>query len=141
MREQLLEKTPGNWPLLPPTPPLSFPPQLGDPQGLLGSKHRDLLARIYLRPLRHFPLWPTSRVLADFPLFWPSDVSRFAQVAVDGAVQARREHLPATDNPELVAFSAGPGTLAPAAGLPPVQHKVVFQDEEQEGQPGQALQG
>lgn len=76
-------------------------------------------SRTHLGPLGHLPLGPAGRVLADLALVGPGDVGGLAQVAVHGAVEARRDHLPAAHDAELVPLPAGPGALAPAARLPP----------------------
>lgn len=75
----------------------------------------------HLGPLRHLPLGPAGWVLADLALVRPGDVRGLAEIAVDGAVESRRDHLPAADDAELVALPAGAGTLAPAARLPPAE--------------------
>lgn len=87
------------------------------PSGLPGRQSPGT----YLGPLRHLPLGPAGWVLADLALIRPGDVSGLAEVAVDGAVESRRDHLPAADDAELVALPAGAGALAPAARLPPVE--------------------
>lgn len=73
----------------------------------------------YLCPLGHLPLGAAGRALAGPPLHGPLQVGGGAEVAVDRAVQARRDHLPAADLTELETLPAGPGALAPAARLPP----------------------
>lgn len=73
----------------------------------------------HLRPLCHLPLRAAGGALAGAPLQGALQVGHGAEVTVDGAVQARGQHLPAADLPELEALTAGPGALAPAARLPP----------------------
>lgn len=77
------------------------------------------IPKTHLRPLRHLPLGPAGWVFADLALVRPGDVGRLAEVAVDGAVEARGDHLPAAHDAELVALAARAGALAPAARLPP----------------------
>jgi len=80
----------------------------------------------HLGPLGHLPLGPAGWVLADLALVRAGDVSRLAEVAVDGAVEPRRDHLPAADDAELVALAAGAGALAPAARLPPAEAREAI---------------
>lgn len=77
------------------------------------------IPKTHLRPLGHLPLGPAGWVLADLALVRPGDVGRLAEVAVDGAVEARGDHLPAAHDAKLVALAARAGALAPAARLPP----------------------
>lgn len=79
----------------------------------------------YLGPLRHLPLRATGRALTGPPLHRPLQVGQGAELAVDRAVQARRQHLPAADLTELETLPAGPGALAPAAGLPPEHERTI----------------
>lgn len=78
-------------------------------------------SKAYLRPLRELPLGPTGLVLAGFPLHGPGQPGCLAEVIVDGAVEARCQHLPAAHGAVLEALAAGPGALTPPAGLPPPQ--------------------
>lgn len=80
----------------------------------------------YLGPLRHLPLGPAGRVLADLALVRAGDVSGLAEVTVDRAVESRRDHLPAADDAELVALPAGAGALTPAARLPPAEAREAI---------------
>lgn len=73
----------------------------------------------YLGPLGHLPLWTTGRALAGPPLHGPLQVGHGAEFTVDGAVQARRQHLPTPNLTKLETLPTGSGALAPAAGLPP----------------------
>lgn len=73
----------------------------------------------YLGPLGHLPLWTTGRALAGPPLHGPLQVGHGAEFTVDGAVQARRQHLPTPNLTKLETLPTGSRTLAPAAGLPP----------------------
>lgn len=82
----------------------------------------------HLGPLGYLPLRPAGRALAGSSLHRPLQVSHGAQVAVDRAVQARRQHLPAADLSELEALAAGPGALAPAARLPPETQGISLMD-------------
>lgn len=72
----------------------------------------------YLGPLCHLPLRATGWALTRPPLYGSLQVGHGAEVTVDGAVQAWREHLPAANLAELETLPAGPWTLAPATGLP-----------------------
>lgn len=99
----------------------------------LVRKHFDFLLpinlyppRIYLWPLRHFPLWPTCWVFADFPFFWPCDIGQFTKTAIHWTVEPRWDHLPASDNAKLIPFTTCPGALTPTAGLPSARHKSPF---------------
>lgn len=73
----------------------------------------------YLGPLGHLPLWTTGRALAGPPLHGPLQVGHGAEFTVDGAVQARRQHLPTPNLTKLETLPTGSRALAPAAGLPP----------------------
>lgn len=73
----------------------------------------------YRRPLSHLPLGAAGGALAGPSLYGSLQVGHGAEVTVDRAVQARREHLPAANLPKLKTLAAGPRALAPAAGLPP----------------------
>lgn len=72
----------------------------------------------YLGPLGHLPLWAAGGALAGPSLHGSLQVGHGAEVAVDRAVQARRQHLPTADLTKLETLPAGPGALAPAARLP-----------------------
>lgn len=72
----------------------------------------------YLCPLCYLPLWTAGGTLARSSLHGSLQVGHGAEVAVDRAVEAWREHLPAANLAKLETLSAGPGALAPAARLP-----------------------
>lgn len=78
----------------------------------------------YRRPLSHLPLGAAGGALAGPSLYGSLQVGHGAEVTVDRAVQARREHLPAANLPKLKTLAAGPRALAPAAGLPPGRRAI-----------------
>lgn len=79
----------------------------------------------YLGPLCHLPLRTTGRALTGPPLHGSLQVGHGAEVTVDGAVQARGEHLPTANLAELETLPAGPWTLTPAAGLPSERQAIT----------------
>lgn len=74
---------------------------------------------LYHCPLSHLPLGAAGGALAGPSLHGSLQVGHGAEVTVDRAVQARREHLPTADLAKLEPLAAGPRALAPAARLPP----------------------
>lgn len=80
-------------------------------------------SKAYLGPLGELPLGPTGLVLAGFPLHGPGQPRCLAEIIVDRAVKAWRQHLPAAHGAVLEALAAGPGALAPPAGLPPPEQR------------------
>lgn len=115
-----------------PAPFLQPPPQ----PWLLSSG-----SKAYLGPLGELPLGPTGLVLAGFPLHGPGQPRCLAEVVVDGAVEARRQHLPAAHGAVLGALAAGAGALAPPAGLPPPRAERAQRSTQVRGTRGTGWQG
>lgn len=74
---------------------------------LSGTGHHPSMADSHLRPLRHLPLWPTGWIAAYLALLRPYSFCGLTQVTVHGAVKARRQHLPAAHDAELMALTTG----------------------------------